>query len=67
MLVLTRRIGEFIRIGDDIVVTVQGKSVNQVRLSVTASREIPVHREEIYERIMATKKNRRRKKLKFAA
>jgi carbon storage regulator len=51
MLVLTRRIGENVRIGDDVVVTVLGVKGNQVRLGVEAPKSIPVHREEIFERI----------------
>lgn len=51
MLILTRRIGENLRIGDDVVVTVLGVKGNQVRLGVEAPKSIPVHREEIFERI----------------
>lgn len=51
MLILTRRSGETIRIGDDIEVTVLSGQGHQVRLGITAPREIPVHRKEIYERI----------------
>jgi carbon storage regulator len=51
MLILTRRIGETVVIGDDVQVTVLGVKGNQVRLGVTAPRDVSVHRLEIYERI----------------
>jgi carbon storage regulator len=51
MLILTRRIGESIMIGDDVTVTVLNVHGNQVRIGVHAPRDVPVHREEIFERI----------------
>ena len=51
MLILTRRVGETVVIGNDVTVTVLGVKGNQVRLGVNAPREVAVHREEIFERI----------------
>lgn len=51
MLILTRRVGETLMIGDDISITVLGVKGGQVRVGVNAPRDVTVHREEIYERI----------------
>ncbi len=51
MLVLSRRLGETLIIGDDIKITVLGISGNQVRLGIAAPKEVTVHREEVYRRI----------------
>ena len=57
MLILTRRIGEKIMIGDEIEVVVLGVKGNQVRLGTTAPKDTQVHREEIYQRIQQQKRS----------
>lgn len=56
-LILTRRVGESIKIGDDTTVTVLGVRGNQVRLGCAAPRSVPVHRQEIYEKIQAERRH----------
>jgi len=51
MLVLTRKVGEALRIGDEVKVTVLGIKGKQVRIGIDAPKNVPVHRQEIYERI----------------
>ena len=55
MLILTRRVGETLRIGDDVSITVLGVKGNQVRVGINAPKDVSVHREEIYARIQNEK------------
>lgn len=56
MLILSRRIGETLNIGDNVTLTILGIQGNQVRVGVNAPKHIAVHREEIYERIQSEKR-----------
>lgn len=51
MLILTRRVGESLKIGDSIDITILGIKGNQARIGISAPKDVPVHREEIYSRI----------------
>ena len=55
MLILTRKVGEALMVGDDVNITVLGVKGNQVRIGVSAPKEVAVHREEIYQRIQKEK------------
>lgn len=55
MLILTRRVGESLMVGDDVTITILGVKGNQVRVGVNAPKDVGVHREEIYQRIQREK------------
>jgi carbon storage regulator (csrA) len=57
MLILTRRVGETLMVGDNVTVTVLGVKGNQVRIGVNAPKDVAVHREEIYDRIRKESEN----------
>ena len=56
MLILTRRVGEKLIIGEDVTVTVLGVKGNQIRIGIDAPRDVPVNREEVYQRIVKEQK-----------
>ncbi len=55
MLILTRRIGETVMIGDDVSVTILGVKGNQIRVGISAPNDVAVHREEVYQKLQAEK------------
>ena len=57
MLILTRKVGERLVIDDDVIVTILGVKGNQIRVGIEAPREVQVHREEIYQRILKERSN----------
>ena len=59
MLILTRKVGEALKIGDEVTVTVMGVKGNQVKIGIDAPKDVAVHREEIYERIKEEKTQQR--------
>ena len=62
MLILTRRVGETVMIGNDVTVTVLGVKGNQVRVGINAPKNVAVHREEIYERIKREQEGEQRER-----
>ncbi len=59
MLILTRKVGESIMIGDSVVVKILGLRAGQVKIGIEAPKDLKVHREEIYERIRAEEESKR--------
>ena len=59
MLILTRRVGESVMIGDEVVVTILGVKGNQTRVGINAPKSVAVHREEIWERIQREEQQRK--------
>ena len=58
MLILTRRVGESLVIGDDVVVSVLKEQGNQVKIGIVAPKEVSVHREEVYKRIQESEQSK---------